>query len=192
MDGTGPVQLDVGLDVCVRFLGPGTDTCRATSACRQAGRQFPRPDRLCLVQSTPLSRSGWLRDLQAKSAQFDRQRTRPRQYSQRHTLRAGGMAAGLERSIGPCRSTVAQCQHQPDYFSILRQWLAGQNLYTDYALDAGYQYLGDGTNIGTAYMLLVHEDQDLKGSFNTGVSSQQQQSEPATHEHDVLLQKTQG
>ena len=48
----------------------------------------------------------------------------------------------------------------------------GKNLYTDYALDAGYQYLGDGTNIGTAYMLLVHEDQDLKGSFNTGASSQ--------------------
>ena len=48
----------------------------------------------------------------------------------------------------------------------------GKDLYTDYALDAGYQYLGDGTNIGTAYMLLVHEDQDLKGSFNTGASSQ--------------------
>ena len=35
-DGTGRVQLDAGLDVSVRFLGPGTDTCRAAAACRRA------------------------------------------------------------------------------------------------------------------------------------------------------------
>jgi len=48
----------------------------------------------------------------------------------------------------------------------------GRNRFTDYALDAGYQYLGDGTHIGTAYALLIHEDQSLKASFNNGSSSQ--------------------
>lgn len=48
----------------------------------------------------------------------------------------------------------------------------GQDRYTDYALDAGYQYLGDGTHIGTAYLLFIHEAQDLRSSFNTGASSQ--------------------
>ena len=48
---------------------------------------------------------------------------------------------------------------------------AGKNYYTDYGLDAGYQFLGD-PNIVTAYLLYVHEDQDLKGSFSTGKSSQ--------------------
>lgn len=46
----------------------------------------------------------------------------------------------------------------------------GQNRFTDYALDAGYQYLGDGTHIGTAYLLYSHEDQDLKASVNSGTS----------------------
>ena len=48
----------------------------------------------------------------------------------------------------------------------------GRNRFTDYALDAGYQYLGDGTHIATVYALLIHEDQDLKAAFNSGSSSQ--------------------
>ena len=47
----------------------------------------------------------------------------------------------------------------------------GRNQYTDYGLDAGYQFLGD-PNIASAYVLYVHENQNLKGSFNTGASSQ--------------------
>ena len=47
----------------------------------------------------------------------------------------------------------------------------GKNYYTDYGLDAGYQFLGD-QNIVTANLLYVHEDQNLKGSFSTGKSSQ--------------------
>ena len=47
----------------------------------------------------------------------------------------------------------------------------GNNYYTDYGLDAGYQFLGD-PNIVTANLLYVHEDQNLKGSFSTGKSSQ--------------------
>jgi hypothetical protein len=39
----------------------------------------------------------------------------------------------------------------------------GKNYYTDYGVDAGYQFLVD-PNIVTAYVLYVHEDQDLKGS----------------------------
>ncbi len=48
----------------------------------------------------------------------------------------------------------------------------GQDRYTDYALDASYGYLGDGTHIGTANVLLVHEAQDLQAAFRTGASSQ--------------------
>ena len=47
----------------------------------------------------------------------------------------------------------------------------GRNQYTDYGLDAGYQFLGD-PHIATAYVLYVHENQNLKGSFNSGASSQ--------------------
>jgi len=38
-------------------------------------------------------------------------------------------------------------------------------------LDAGYQFLGD-PNIATAYVLYVQEQQNLKGSFSNGASSQ--------------------
>ncbi len=48
----------------------------------------------------------------------------------------------------------------------------GRNRYTDYAFDADYQYLGDGTHIATGNVLFVHEIQDLSASFNTGASSQ--------------------
>jgi hypothetical protein len=47
----------------------------------------------------------------------------------------------------------------------------GQNRFTDYALDAGYQYLGDGRHIGTAYLLYIHENQDLNAAFNTASSA---------------------
>jgi hypothetical protein len=48
----------------------------------------------------------------------------------------------------------------------------GQDRYTDYALDGGYQFIGDGTHIVTGQAIFVHEDQALHGSFNTGDSSQ--------------------
>ena len=44
----------------------------------------------------------------------------------------------------------------------------GRNQFTDFAVDAGYQYLGDGTHIATAYLLYIHELADLKAAFNTG------------------------
>jgi hypothetical protein len=44
----------------------------------------------------------------------------------------------------------------------------GHDRYTDYAMDAGYQFLGDGTHIVTAQAIVVHEDQALAGSFNAG------------------------
>lgn len=47
----------------------------------------------------------------------------------------------------------------------------GADHYTDYAVDAGYQYLGDGTHIFTVDGIFTHEDQNLKGStasFNAG------------------------
>jgi hypothetical protein len=47
----------------------------------------------------------------------------------------------------------------------------GHDRYTDYAIDAGYQFLGDGTHIVTAQAIFVHEDQALSGSFNAGNSS---------------------
>lgn len=47
----------------------------------------------------------------------------------------------------------------------------GRNTYTDYALDAGYQYLGDGTHVFSALGVFNHEDQKLNAMFNTGGSS---------------------
>ena len=47
----------------------------------------------------------------------------------------------------------------------------GRNTYTDYGVDAGYQWLSDPSIVG-AYVLYVHEDQNLKASVATGNSSQ--------------------
>jgi len=40
----------------------------------------------------------------------------------------------------------------------------GTDHYTDYAFDAGYQFLGDGTHIATVQGIYTHEDQNLRGS----------------------------
>ncbi len=50
----------------------------------------------------------------------------------------------------------------------------GVDHYTDYAVDGGYQYLGDGTNIVTVEGIFTHEDQNLEGTtaaFNAGVTN---------------------
>ena len=47
----------------------------------------------------------------------------------------------------------------------------GRDRYTDYAIDGGYQFLGDSTHIVTVQGIFVHEDQELNGSFNAGNSS---------------------
>lgn len=43
---------------------------------------------------------------------------------------------------------------------------AGQDSYSDYAFDGGYQFLGDGTHIVTAQAIFTHEDQRLDASAN--------------------------
>ena len=48
----------------------------------------------------------------------------------------------------------------------------GHDGYTDFAVDGGYQYIGDGTHVFTALGIFDHEDQSLNGSFNAGASSQ--------------------
>jgi hypothetical protein len=42
--------------------------------------------------------------------------------------------------------------------------IGGADHYTDYAFDAGYQFLGDGTHIATAQTIFTHESQNLRGS----------------------------
>ncbi len=42
--------------------------------------------------------------------------------------------------------------------------VGGADHYTDYAFDAGYQFLGDGTHIVTGQTIFTHEDQNLRGS----------------------------
>jgi hypothetical protein len=42
----------------------------------------------------------------------------------------------------------------------------GRNSYTDITIDGGYQFLGDGTHIGTVLANYTHEWQGLKGSAN--------------------------
>ena len=48
----------------------------------------------------------------------------------------------------------------------------GRNNYTDFAIDGGYQYLGDGTHVGTVYGIYVNEQQNLNGAFAGGTSDQ--------------------
>jgi hypothetical protein len=48
----------------------------------------------------------------------------------------------------------------------------GRNDYTDVAVDAGYQFLGDHTHIFTAEGIYTHESQNLEAAFNAGQSSQ--------------------
>lgn len=48
----------------------------------------------------------------------------------------------------------------------------GHDHYTDFAFDAGYQYLGDGTHAVTAQTIFTHESQNLRGSANATGSAQ--------------------
>jgi len=48
----------------------------------------------------------------------------------------------------------------------------GLNRYTDYAVDGGYQFIGDGTHVVSVLGIFDHEEQNLAGLFNTGASSQ--------------------
>jgi len=48
----------------------------------------------------------------------------------------------------------------------------GHDSYTDYAVDGGYQYIGDGTNIVSVLGIFDHETQNLVGSTSMGASSQ--------------------
>ena len=43
----------------------------------------------------------------------------------------------------------------------------GRDHFRDYAFDAGYQYLGDGTHIVTVQGIFTHEDQNLEGTTAT-------------------------
>ncbi len=47
----------------------------------------------------------------------------------------------------------------------------GRDSYTDFAIDGGYQFIGDGTNTFTADAILTRENQDLRGSTELGTSS---------------------
>jgi hypothetical protein len=47
----------------------------------------------------------------------------------------------------------------------------GHDSYTDYAVDAGYQYLGDGTHTVSVLGIFDQEQQHLDGSFNSGAAS---------------------
>jgi hypothetical protein len=42
----------------------------------------------------------------------------------------------------------------------------GHDVYTDIAFDAGYQYLGNGTHIGTVQGIYTHESQNLNGTVS--------------------------
>ena len=48
----------------------------------------------------------------------------------------------------------------------------GHDSYTDYAVDAGYQFIGDGTHVISLMGVFDHENQNLTGLSNIGASSQ--------------------
>jgi hypothetical protein len=52
----------------------------------------------------------------------------------------------------------------------------GHDSFTDYAVDGGYQFIGDGTHVVSLLGIFDHENQDLSGSFNAGKSSQARNS----------------
>lgn len=47
----------------------------------------------------------------------------------------------------------------------------GHDGYTDFAVDGGYEFLGTGKHVVSAYGIYTYESQRLLGSFNTGASS---------------------
>jgi hypothetical protein len=49
---------------------------------------------------------------------------------------------------------------------------SGRDSYTDWAVDAGYQFLGDGTHAATIDGIFTHEHQNLVGSTGLAASSQ--------------------
>ena len=44
----------------------------------------------------------------------------------------------------------------------------GHDSYTDYAVDGGYQFIGDGTHIVRCWASSITRMQNLVGSFNAG------------------------
>jgi hypothetical protein len=48
----------------------------------------------------------------------------------------------------------------------------GRDSYTDWAIDAGYQFLGHGVHVATIDGIFTHEHQNLGGSTGMGTSSQ--------------------
>ena len=48
----------------------------------------------------------------------------------------------------------------------------GHDSYTDYAMDGGYQFIGDGTHVFSVLGIFDHETQNLVGSFNAGAAAQ--------------------
>ena len=48
----------------------------------------------------------------------------------------------------------------------------GHDSYTDYMIDGGYQFLGDGTNVVTVQGNFIHERQDLQGTYTVGGAGQ--------------------
>jgi len=58
----------------------------------------------------------------------------------------------------------------------------GRDSYTDWAVDAGYQFLGDGTHVATIDGIFTHERQNLVGSAGLGTSSQ-----PGNHLDQVRI-----
>jgi len=47
----------------------------------------------------------------------------------------------------------------------------GHDLYSDYAIDGGYDFLGSGTHIISVYAIFDHEDQHLGSSYSTGAAA---------------------
>jgi hypothetical protein len=54
--------------------------------------------------------------------------------------------------------------HPPTGVPFQTTGAGGSDHYTDYAFDAGYQFLGDGTHIATVQTIFTHENQNLSGS----------------------------
>ena len=67
----------------------------------------------------------------------------------------------------------------------------GRDHYTDITLDGGYQFLGDGTHIGTVLANYTHEWQNLSGSANIANQANAAAGSPVTYGTGYELDKMQ-
>ena len=64
----------------------------------------------------------------------------------------------------------------------------GRDNYTDYGIDAGYQFYGDGTNTVSLYGIFVHEDRKLNGTATASNAANGTQFSPSARLNHLRIE----